>query len=145
MYRIATSKEDVLKVMVVRGIVFIEEQGVDWEGEIDQFEDESLHVLGEVDGQPVAAGRLRILPDGWHKLERIAVRPAWRGRGLAKGMVEFLLAEAAKQGARRLKMHAQVYLEEFYGQFGFRREGEVFDECGIDHILMIREMNDEKE
>lgn len=143
MYRIATSKEDILKVMVVRGIVFIEEQGVDWEGEIDRYEDESLHVLGEVDGQPVATGRLRVLPDGWHKLERIAVRPAWRGRGLAKGMVEFLLAEAAKQGARRLKMHAQVYLEDFYGEFGFRREGDVFDECGIDHILMTREMNGE--
>ena len=139
MYRVATSKEDILKVMVVRGIVFIEEQGVDWEGEIDEFEDESLHVLGEVDGQPVATGRLRALPDGWTKLERIAVRPRWRGRGIAKGIVEFLLAEAAKQGAVRLKMHAQVYLEEFYIQFGFRREGEIFDECGIDHILMIRE------
>ena len=139
MFRIATSKEDILKVMVVRGIVFIEEQGVDWEGEIDQYEDESLHVLGEIDGQPVATGRLRNLPDGWTKLERIAVRPAWRGRGIAKGMVDFLLAEAAKQGATRQKMHAQVYLEEFYNRFGFRREGEIFDECGIDHILMIRQ------
>ncbi len=139
MFRIATSKEDILKVMVVRGIVFIEEQGVDWEGEIDRFEDESLHVLGEVEGQPVATGRLRALPDGWFKLERIAVRQRWRGRGIAKGMVEFLLQEAAKLGAVRMKMHAQVYLEEFYTQFGFRREGDLFTECGIDHILMIRE------
>ena len=137
-FRIAASKEDILKVMVVRGIVFIEEQGVDWEGEIDQYEDQSLHVLGEVDGQPIATGRLRTLADGWTKLERIAVRPRWRGLGIAKGMVEFLLAEAAKQGADRLKMHAQVYLEDFYRQFGFRREGAIFDECGIDHILMIR-------
>ena len=138
MFRVATSKEDILKVMVVRGIVFIEEQGVDWEGEIDQYEDESLHVLGEVDGQPVATGRLRTLPDGWTKLERIAVRPKWRGRGIAKGVVDFLLAEADKKGAQRLKLHAQVYLEDFYREFGFRREGEIFDECGIDHILMTR-------
>ena len=58
MFRIATSKEDILKVMVVRGIVFIEEQGVDWEGEIDEHEEESLHVLGEVgffDKTPVGA------------------------------------------------------------------------------------------
>ena len=138
MFRIAKNKEDILKVMVVRGIVFIEEQGVDWEGEIDEFEDESMHILGEMDGQPVATGRLRALPDGWFKLERIAVRPKWRGRGIAKGMVEFLLAEAAKLGAVRMKMHAQVYLEDFYNQFGFRREGEIFSECGIDHLLMIR-------
>ena len=136
--RIAVTAEDVLKVMVVRGIVFIEEQQVDWEGEIDEYEDDALHVLGEVGGQPVASGRLRTLPDGWTKLERIAVRPRWRGRGYAKAMVGFLLKEARKQGAGRLKMHAQVYLEDFYGEFGFRREGDVFNECGIDHILMTK-------
>ena len=139
MFRVATSKEDILKVMVVRGIVFIEEQCVDWDAEIDEFEGESLHVLGEVDGQPVATGRLRSLPGDWVKLERIAVRPRWRGRGFAKGMVKFLLNEAEKQGATRMKMHAQVYLEELYNQFGFRREGDLFDECGIDHIMMVRQ------
>ena len=43
-----------------------------------------------------------------------------------------------------MKMHAQVYLEKFYSEFGFRREGEIFDECGIDHILMVRESNSEE-
>lgn len=138
MFRIATRPEDILKVMVVRGIVFIEEQGVDWAGEIDAFQDEAVHVLGEVDGEPVASGRLRLLPDGWAKLERIAVRPRWRGRGLARGMVRFLLDEAARRGAVRLKLHAQVYLEGFYAGFGFVREGDVFDECGIAHLLMTR-------
>lgn len=137
--RIAATDEDILKVMVVRGIVFIEEQGVDWEGEIDAHEDEAIHVLGEVDGQPVASGRLRLLPDGWAKLERIAVRPRWRGRGIARQVVRFLLEEARRRGAERLRLHAQVYLEAFYREFGFRRQGEVFDECGIDHILMVRE------
>jgi predicted GNAT family N-acyltransferase len=139
MIRIATTPEDILKVMVVRGIVFIEEQGVDWSGEIDEFEDESVHVLGEVDGEPVAAGRLRFLDGGWAKLERIAVRPGWRGRGLARQVVEFLLAEAEARGAARMKLHAQTYLEDFYAGYGFRRRGEVFDECGIDHVLMVRE------
>ncbi len=136
--RLAETRLDILKVMVVRGIVFIEEQGVDWEGEIDGYEDESVHVLGEVDGQPVASGRLRLLPDGWAKLERIAVRPRWRGRGIARQVVRFLMDEARRRGSRRLKLHAQVYLEDFYREFGFAREGEVFDECGIDHILMLR-------
>lgn len=137
-FRIAASAEDILKVMVVRGIVFIEEQGVDWEGEIDRHEDESLHVLGEADGQPVASGRLRMLPGRWAKLERIAVRPRWRGRGFARGMVGFLMEEAVRRGAEHMMLHAQVHLEEFYGGFGFRREGPVFDECGIDHVLMVR-------
>ncbi len=135
---LATSEQDILKVMVVRGIVFIEEQGVDWAGEIDGYEQEAVHVLGEVEGQPVAAGRLRMLPDGWAKLERIAVRPRWRGRGIARQIVQFLLDQARLRGARGFKLHAQVYLEEFYNEFGFIREGEVFSECGIDHLLMLR-------
>jgi len=137
-YRVVQDDEDLLKVLVVRGIVFIEEQGVDWEGEIDEFENDAVHVLGESGGQPVAAGRLRLLDGGWAKLERIAVRKAWRGRGYAHGMVQVLLDEARSRGAARAKLHAQVYLEDFYTAYGFVREGEVFDECGIDHILMSR-------
>jgi predicted GNAT family N-acyltransferase len=134
----AVSDDDVLKVMVVRGIVFIEEQKVDWDGEIDAYEKESIHFLGECDGEPVATGRLREIEDGWWKVERIAVRPAWRGRGYAKDVVRFLMDHALENGAKRFRMHAQVYLEDFYRDFGFTREGGVFVECGIDHILMTR-------
>ncbi len=137
--RIATSEQDVLKVMVVRGIVFIEEQQVDWEGEIDEFETEAIHFLGEVGGQPVATGRLRVLADGRGKVERIAVRPAWRGLGHARDMVRFVLDHGAALGVRRYVMHAQVYLQKFYEDFGFCREGGIFVECGIDHITMVRE------
>ena len=137
--RLATSEEDVLKVLVVRGIVFIEEQEVDWEGEIDEFEKTATHFLGEVGGQPVATGRLRFFEDGWVKVERIAVRPRRRGKGYAREIVAFMLDHATAQGAKKFKMHAQVYLEEFYTGFGFRREGPIFDECGIDHIYMVRE------
>ena len=139
MIRIVNSEEDILKVMVVRGIVFIEEQGVDWEGEIDEFEAESIHFLGECDGQPVAAGRLRLLPGGIAKVEKVAVRPAWRGRGYARSMVEAILAEAINRKSLKFKLHAQVYLEDFYASFGFQRQGGIFSECGIDHILMTRE------
>jgi predicted GNAT family N-acyltransferase len=136
--RIAASEEDVLKALVVRGIVFIEEQEVDWEGEIDEFEKTATHFLGEVGGQPVATGRLRHLEDGWVKVERIAIRPAWRGQGFAQQMVTFMMDHALERGAKKFKMHAQVYLEKFYRGFGFAREGDVFVECGIDHILMVR-------
>lgn len=139
MIRIVTSKEDILKVMVVRGIVFIEEQGVDWEGEIDEYEADSIHFLGECDGQPVAAGRLRNMPGSVAKIERVAVRKAWRGRGYARKIVQSILEEARSRNTVKFKLHAQVYLEDFYASFGFQRQGCIFSECGIDHILMTRE------
>ena len=137
--RVARTSEEILKVMVVRGIVFIEEQKVDWEGEIDEFENDAIHFLGEAGGQPVATGRLRMMADGRAKLERIAVRPAWRGRGYARAVVQRMLDYAVESGARRFSMHAQVHLQRFYEDFGFRREGDVFVECGIEHITMVRE------
>ena len=141
MIRIVNSAEDILKVMVVRGIVFIEEQEVDWEGEIDEFEAESIHFLGECDGQPIAAGRLRILPGAVAKIERVAVRKAWRGQGYARQMVQAIMAEAGRRKVVKFKLHAQVYLENFYASFGFQRQGGIFSECGIDHILMTRKDN----
>ncbi|MCP4291415.1 MAG: GNAT family N-acetyltransferase [bacterium] len=137
--RKAITEEDILKVMVVRGIVFIEEQDVDWEGEIDEFETQSIHFLGQCAGQPVAAGRLRILESGEAKLERIAVRQRWRGKGFARQMMQALLDETRPLGVVKLKLHAQVYLEDFYASFGFQRQGGIFRECEIDHILMTRE------
>ena len=134
--KVAVTDEDVLKVMVVRGIVFLEEQQVDWAGEFDTYDREAIHVLGEVAGEPVASGRLRLLPGQVGKLERIAVRPRWRHRGLARRLTRYLMDLARQRGATRLVLHAQAYLEDFYGAFGFRREGPVFDECGIDHVLM---------
>lgn len=136
--RLTQSSADFRKVIVVRGIVFIEEQGVPYDGEVDEYEESAVHVLGELAGEPVAAGRLRFLDDGQCKLERIAVRPAWRGQGIAKAMVAFLMEEATRRGAENLKLHAQVHLEDFYKGFGFRRDGGIFDECGIDHVLMVR-------
>lgn len=138
-FSVATTPADLLKVMVVRGIVFHDEQGVDWTDEFDADDATAVHMLGEADGQPAASGRLLLLDGGWAKLGRIAVREQWRGRGFAHGMVGVLLQEAQRRGATRLKLHAQVYLEDFYAGYGFRRQGGVFDECGIDHILMTRE------
>ena len=62
---------------------------------------------------------------------------------VVRGMVEHLLAEARRQGAKKLTLHAQVYLEDFYASFGFHRQGGIFRECEIDHILMIREDGNE--
>ena len=135
MFRVVTEEADVLKALIVRGVVFIEEQGVAYDGEIDDFEGTAVHILGEQGGEPVAAGRLRFLED-WAKLERIAVRKRWRGRNYGRQAVSFMLAEARRRGFRRFKLHAQAHLVDFYREFGFVPEGEVFDECGIDHYLM---------
>ncbi|MFO7655265.1 MAG: GNAT family N-acetyltransferase [Candidatus Krumholzibacteriia bacterium] len=124
-------------VLAVRSIVFVEEQKVAYSCEVDDHEEEAVHVLGTEDDEPVACGRLRLL-DGWSKLERVAVRPAWRGRGYGRDVVEFLLKEARQRGYARHRMHAQAHLVDYYRGMGFVPEGDLFQECGIDHYAMVR-------
>ena len=123
---------------MVRGVVFCGEQGVRYDIEHDEFEDAAIHVLAEIDGEPVAAGRLRCLPD-YAKLERIAVRAPWRGHGIGSDVTRLLLRLAREQGYSSYRMNAQAYLEAFYGRFGFRAVGDIFMEAGIEHVSMVRE------
>ena len=136
--KVAESPEDRLRAFMVRWVVFCGEQGVRYDIEHDEFEDAAVHVLGEIDGEPVAAGRLRCLPD-YAKLERIAVRAPWRGHGIGSEVTRLLLRLAREQGYSCCRMNAQAYLEEFYGRFGFRAVGEIFMEAGIEHVSMVRE------
>ena len=136
--KVASTPEDRLKAFMVRCVVFCGEQGVPYGIERDEFEDAATHVLGEIAGEPVAAGRLRCLPD-YAKLERIAVRAPYRGRGIGAEVTRLLMKLARKRGYSSFRMNAQAHLEEFYGRLGFRAVGDTFLEADIEHVLMVRE------
>ena len=137
-FRIAESPSDVVKALLVRAIVFMEEQHVSYAEEIDAFENDALHVVGEIDGEPVAAARIRFL-DGVAKLERLAIRCAWRGQGHGDRMLDFLVETARSRGYAHFKLHAQARLRAFYEKHGFHAEGPPFLEANIPHLLMRRE------
>ena len=128
--------EDLIKVFIVRGIVFLEEQKVPYGTERDIFDYSSIHVLGEEKGEPFGAGRIRNLGE-YSKLERIAIRKSYRGRNLGHELIDFMILTAKEQGYGRIKIHAQTYLTEFYKKHGFVIASEVFQEAGMDHCVMI--------
>ena len=72
------------------------------------------------------------------ELERIAVRREWRGQGVGHRLVDYMIKESVKRGYSTFKMHAQAHLVDYYATHGFVRHGDLFDEAGIDHYLMIR-------
>ena len=138
LFRVCTTLDDLTKAYMVRAIVFIEEQQVAYAEEVDELEHSALHILGEMDGEPMAAARMRFLGE-YAKLERIAVRKSWRGRGLGHELVEYMLELARERGFHRFKMHAQAHLVDFYRVHGFEPKGEMFQEARIDHFLMVKE------
>lgn len=140
MFKVATNQEDLIKSFVVRGIVFVEEQGISYRIEHDEYDVSSTHILGEMDGEPFAAGRIRTVGE-YAKLERIAVRKSYRGKGLGHKLTEYMLFVAQEQGFKKFKLHAQSYLKDFYQKHGFEVVGDMFKEAGIDHYLMISDDN----
>ena len=92
--------------------------------------------------KPVAVCRWRpveIGGDAWAKLERFAVLPEARGRGLGRAMVEASMANARARGFDRLVLYAQEHLQTFYAAWGFEASGGVFWEAGIPHVKMTLE------
>lgn len=116
----------------VRRAVFIVEQRVPESEEWDDDDPVSVHVLATLNREPVGTGRLN--PAG--KIGRIAVLAGMRDRGIGSAILRLLLREAHHRGLREPYLHAQLQAVPFYEKFGFRREGEVFDEAGIPHVRM---------
>jgi len=116
----------------IRVTVFVEEQGVPAELEMDDNDAASLHALAYADGRAIGTGRL--LPDG--HIGRMAVLKEWRGRGAGRGLLRRLIDAARQRGHREVALSAQVHALEFYRAEGFEPEGAIYEEAGIPHQAM---------
>jgi predicted GNAT family N-acyltransferase len=135
-----STKEQLEDAYTVRRTVFVHEQQVPEEEEIDQFEDDSTHVVLYDNKEPVGAGRVRVL-DGIGKLERICVLSTSRQKGAGKLIVDKLEDVATAQGVRKLKLNAQTHAIPFYERLGYETVSDVFMDAGIPHVTMIKQTN----
>ena len=117
----------------VRDPVFLDEQNVPPEDEIDALDPRSRHVIArDGDNRPIGTGRLS--PE--RQIGRMAVLREWRGRGVGEALLMALLDQARALGYAEVELHAQVHALSFYEKFGFEAFGEEFDECAIRHRMM---------
>ncbi len=136
---VARLPEEKRAVRALRLEVFVAEQGVPVAEELDAFEEEAEYVLARRAGEPVGCLRWRRLDAaGAVKIERVAVRRAARGRGVATAMLRWCLARLDGKGLGPCVLHAQLPAEGLYARLGFRPEGEPFLEAGIPHRRMVR-------
>ena len=119
-------------IYAIRRTVFIVEQAVPEEIEIDEHDPAAVHVLAYLDDLPVGTGR--ITADG--RIGRMAVLQACRGRGVGRAILEALIAIGRNAGLDRMYLSAQCHAIPFYEKSGFVAEGPVYDEAGIDHRRM---------
>ena len=138
-----TNFEQMLQALEVRRRVFIEEQQVPEALEIDEHDGDptslttALHVLGLLDGVPVATGRL-LLPhdEGQAHIGRIAVLAEHRRGGFGRAVMQSLHEMALQQGISDITLAAQLHAIGFYEGLGYAVHGDVFLDAGIEHRWM---------
>ena len=131
------------EVSALRTRVFVHEQGVPAELELDDRDATAVHALSRDDaGRVVATGRL--LPDaagpGTAIVGRMAADAAARGQGHGSAVLAVLESEAAARGQRAVELHAQVTARGFYDRAGYAAVGEEYEEAGITHVTMTKDV-----
>ena len=126
----------------IRHEVFVVEQGVDPQLEWDGKDARCAHALAlSATGRPIATGRLAA--DG--KIGRMAVVRRHRGSGVGGDILKALIDIAKSHGLSQVYLHAQSHALRFYERHGFEASGAEFDEAGIPHRRMTRDLERPKE
>lgn len=121
----------------LRREVFVGEQGVPAEAELDSADAEAIHLVA-VDDDGAIQATCRILADdgGVMRVGRLCVRATERRRGLGAALLAEAEREARAAGGRTLAMHAQTHALALYRSLGYEARGERFHEVGIEHLAM---------
>jgi predicted GNAT family N-acyltransferase len=126
-------------ITAIRHEVFVREQGVPIELELDGLDPDCRHLLAcDETGTPVGTARLHSKESGGSagKIGRMAVLKAWRGMGVGRALLRHLLGLAREQGMTTVSLAAQTVAVGFYEKEGFVVTGLPFDDAGIPHRLM---------
>ena len=133
--RPARDADEVRAALALRHEVFVVEQNVPSEEEIDEHDDGALHLVAVEDARVVATCRI-VLDDGTAKLGRVAVAASARRRGLASRLLDESERHAGALGARRIALAAQTDALPLYERAGYTPYGERFLDAGIEHLMM---------
>ena len=120
-------------LIAIRTEVFVDEQNVPEELEIDGMDGDSYHFLASLtDGTPV--GTARLMKSG--QIGRMAVLAQYRNAGIGQQLLQCAIAKARNLGFEEIFLHAQIQALDFYLRNGFEAFGPEFDDAGINHRAM---------
>lgn len=146
--RLAADRADRDAAYAVRYDVFVTEQQVPAELELDELDETADHFVAYTGTRAIGAGRLVVEPAGFEgadptlgpvgHLGRLAVRPEARGTGLGVDLVKAIEERAAERGLRVVALSAQTHALGFYERLGYAAYGAEFDDAGLPHRWMRR-------
>ncbi|WP_318615930.1 GNAT family N-acetyltransferase [Sporosarcina sp. YIM B06819] len=134
--RIVTSDLEREDAFSVRRKVFVEEQGVPLNLELDDFDKTATHFVVYSMTSPIGAGRLREISPGIGKVERVCVLEECRGQHLGNLIMHALEEHAKETGMNKIILNAQAYAIPFYEKLGYIITSPEFMDADIPHRAM---------
>ncbi len=126
---------DMEAIFSLRVEVFVKEQNVPPEIELDAEDAHAWHFIAEENG--IAVGCARVLTEeGSAHIGRLAVKREYRGHGVGSAICRFLISDCRERGYSRIWLNSQLHAVGFYQALGFRPQGDAFWEAGIEHVRM---------
>ena len=123
------------QAVAIRLAVFVDEQAVPFDEELDRLDAAAYHLLARLGDRPVGTGRLIVLGDAGIIGRMAVLRPA-RGCGVGTALLRALIAEAQRRALREVSLAAQLHARAFYAREGFVPGGAHFLDGGIWHQRM---------
>lgn len=124
----------------LRKAIFIVEQGVPAELEIDELETKTIHFVGYHNHEAIATARIFPLSDQLAKLQRMAVKKTARHQRAGATLIEFIESRLKEQGFKTITLGAQISAQPFYERLGYHVTSDVFFDAGIEHVTMEKEL-----
>lgn len=134
--RIVTSDLEREDAFSVRRKVFVEEQGVPLNLELDDYDNYAAHFVVYSMTSPIGAGRLRETNAGIGKVERVCVLEECRGQHLGNLIMNALEEYAKETGMNKIILNAQTYAIPFYEKLGYVITSPEFMDADIPHRAM---------
>lgn len=114
-FKIVKTQLEMMDALSIRAICWMEEEGVAARQAIDGNDFQATHVVGYIDDEPICAIRIRWF-NGFAKLERMAMRKAYRDPRLVKAFVEFALSHISRKGYPMAITHAKPVFARLWRQ-----------------------------
>jgi ElaA protein len=137
----ALTPEELYKILQLRNEVFIVEQNCPYQ-DCDNKDMYAWHLMGMMEGRLLAYSRLLAPGISYSEssIGRVVSSPSLRKTGMGKKLMqESILQIRNLFQTDVIRIGAQLYLQKFYESFGFIRDGDIYLEDNIPHIIMLKE------
>ncbi|MDH4269468.1 MAG: GNAT family N-acetyltransferase [Dehalococcoidia bacterium] len=139
-YKLVTGDVELREALEVRRQVFVRGQGISEDLVFDAHNREALHVVAKDGERVIGSARVQFLANNQAKLERMAILKRYRRKGIGRQILLFLDAVLKCKQVQQVIIHAQLEVIPFYKSCGFDQVGLPFQEAGIKHIEMRRQL-----